>query len=180
MLNRPFDGPIPGESLTRAPKQFAWERPPEYVDPEDVLMFYLDKIMNVDTMEQLMDALEMGLPLSKLVQGILRTGVSEGIHTIDAGILVAPAIHEAIKGVAEDIGIEYEEGLEDIEAKKASKAIRKKLKTKARLRKLRKSDIDYLREEAGESEQMELPMDMPMEEPVEPPVKRGFMSREEI
>ncbi len=175
MLNKPFDGPIPGESLTREPKKFAWERPPEYVDPEDALMHYLDKILEAKTMEKILDALQLGVPIKKLVDGILRTGVSEGLHTIDVSLLVAPAIHETIKGVADDLGLEYEEGLVDKEAEKKDKLLREKLKYKAKIRKMKKEDMAYLREDGGPEEDM---AEEQLELPIEP--KRGLMAREEF
>jgi flavin-dependent dehydrogenase len=148
-------------------------------------MFYLDRIMEAKTMERILDTLEMGLPLQKLVQGIVRTGVSEGIHTIDAGILVAPAIAEAIKGVADDLDIEYDEGLEDKEADAEDKKLRERLKRKARLRKLSKEGLSELREEMSDGpEGMEDPMEdaMEMEDSMEAPMpmQKGLMAREDI
>jgi len=178
MLNRPFDGPIPGESLTQEPKKFAWERPPEFVDPEDALMFYLDKIMNAKTMGKIMDSLELGVPIRKLVEGIVRTGVSEGLHTIDVSLLVAPAIHETIRGVAEDLEVEYEEGLVDKEAEREEELLRERLKTKAKIRKLTKQDMKTLRSEDRGEMTTEEPMEEQLELPIEP--KRGLMAREDI
>lgn len=165
-----FNGPIPGESLTRAPKSFPWERPPEYTDPEDVLMHYLDKMMKPDVMESMMDALEIGMTVKDLTEGVLRTGVSEGLHTIDVSMLVAPAVHEAIKRTAEDLGVEFEEGLEDKEAKRKSKEKAEYLKSKVRLRKFKGAPAqpEEMLEEMPEEIQEELPMDMP---------KRGLMAR---
>ena len=42
--------------------------------------------------------LEAGLDLVRLVQGILRSAVMEGIHPIDVSLIIAPVIHEYIKG----------------------------------------------------------------------------------
>lgn len=183
MLNRPFDGPIPGESLTQEPRKFAWERPPEFVDPEETLMYYLNKMFQPKVMSKIMDAVEMGISIHNLTRGILRTGVSEGLHTIDVGLLIAPAIHEAIKGSAEELGIEYEEGLEDKEAeaeydKNVMKMKAKRLAIKAakesRGKKSTESSME-MDDLLGEEED-----DLFEEEQLELPLKQGLMARENM
>ena len=119
-----FEAPIPGESLTRPPKQYPWERPPEIVDPEVAIQYYVDKMTDVDAMNGIMDALEVGYTIKDLTEGLLRVGVSEGLHTIDVSLLVAPVIHGYIKSVADQLNVPYEEGFEDkAEKKKAQDSI---------------------------------------------------------
>lgn len=108
-----FQAPIPGESLTRPPKQFPWERPPEMNDPEEVMQFYIDKLTDADRMSAIMDTLEVGLTIRDVTEGIVRVGVSEGMHSIDVGILVSPVIHQYIKSVAKALKIDYDEGFVD-------------------------------------------------------------------
>ena len=40
-------------------------------------------------------------------------GVSDGIHTVDVSLLIAPVLHEFIKGHADRAGIDYNEGFEE-------------------------------------------------------------------
>lgn len=108
-----FQAPIPGESLTRPPKQFPWERPPEMNDPEEVMQFYIDKLTDSDRMSAIMDTLEVGMTIRDVTEGIVRVGVSEGMHSIDVGILVSPVIHQYIKSVAKALKIDYNEGFVD-------------------------------------------------------------------
>ena len=165
-----FEAPIPGESLTKPPKNYPWERPPEMVDPEEILMFYLDRIMKPDTMEPMMDALEIGMTVRDLTSGLLRVGVSEGIHTVDASLLVAPAIHHAIKSTADRLGIDYEEGLEDKEAKAKAKKEAEYLKSKVRISKIKKDGKPMLEEVPAVDEAVEKAS--LVEEP-----ERGLMAR---
>lgn len=134
-----FNAPIPGESLTKPPKQYPWERPPEYTDPEDVIQLYVRKLNEPDRMEGLMDALEIGFPLKDLVEGLTRLGVANGIHTIDVGLIVAPVIHDYIKSFADELQIEYDEGFEDKKQMKKDREARTYLKTKLMLEKKMKS-----------------------------------------
>ncbi len=131
-----FNAPIPGESLTKAPKSFPWERPPEYTDPEDVIQLYLSKLTDANRMSGIMDALEIGMTVKQITEGLLRIGVSEGIHSIDVSLLAAPVIHDYIKGVADEVGIEYDEGFVDKEAMAKEEKQKNYLKTKVRIQKM--------------------------------------------
>ena len=161
------DRPIPGQSLTAEPRSQAFERPPEVVDPIEALDLHLDNLSKEGAMEDAMYFLEAGLDLVTLVQGILRSAVMEGIHTIDVSFIIAPVVHEYIKGFADAAGVQYEEGFEDKQGKQA---------------------LSYRRNAAAAKEMMkqlddEEPMDMAMEEPEEPsmvtekPKKAGLMAR---
>ena len=107
-----FDRPIPGQSLTDTPKNYPWERPPEMSDPDQTLRYYINKLENPDTLDNALQLLEESdMTLTGLVKGVMRTGVSQGLHSIDVGLIVAPAVHAYIKGVADIIGVDYDEGL---------------------------------------------------------------------
>lgn len=107
-----FRGVIPGISLTKEPGSYPWERPPEMEDPEQVVDFYLDRFGKKENLERAIMALELDFPLRALVEGVLTSGVSRGLHTIDVSLIVAPVIHEFLKGQADALGVEYNEGLE--------------------------------------------------------------------
>ena len=153
------DRPIPGQSLTAEPRSQAFERPPEVVDPIEALDLHLDNLSKEGAMEDAMYFLEAGLDLVTLVQGILRSAVMEGIHTIDVSLIIAPVVHEYIKGFADAAGVQYEEGFEDKQGKQA---------------------LSYRRNAAAAKEMMkqlddEEPMDMAMV--TEEPKKAGLMAR---
>ena len=110
-----FNRPVPGQSLTSTPKGAPYERPPEINDPVKALDYHLDILDNPKAVEQAMFMLEMGVDLSTLVEGITRNAVIEGIHSIDISLIVAPVIHEYLKGYADSFEIDYDEGFEDKE-----------------------------------------------------------------
>jgi hypothetical protein len=118
-----FEAPIPGMSLTGAPGKYAWERPPEIVDPEDALVLHLERLSTKDKIEDITDILELGVDVKTLTEGLLRSAVAEGIHTIDVSMIIAPVIHEFIKDTAERMGIDFDEGFEDEEEKKKREPI---------------------------------------------------------
>lgn len=117
-MPRTLSAPIPGESLTGAPRNYPWERPPEITDPEEAIQMHLSRLNDPDKLEAIMNGLEMGsIDIYNLTQGIMRSAVAQGIHTIDVGLLAAPVVHEYIKRSADKLGIEYDEGLENKEEK---------------------------------------------------------------
>lgn len=182
---RQFDAPIPGQSLTGSPKAYPWERPPEMVDPEQVVMYYLERLNQDEPIEGIVDALELESTVRELTEGILRVGVAEGLHSIDVSLIVAPVLHEFIKSVADEVGIEYDEGLEDKKAKAAREKEISKGKKAVMLEKLKKErqagksskasvDTDNL-EMALSDAPIESEMGLDMVEEVEAP--KGLMAR---
>ena len=108
-----FNRPVPGQSLTSTPKGAPYERPPEINDPVKALDYHLDILDDPKAVEQAMFMLEMGIDLSTLVEGITRNAVIEGMHSIDISLIIAPVIHEYLKGYADSLGVKYDEGFED-------------------------------------------------------------------
>ena len=165
-----FRGPIPGQSLTREPGKYAWERPPEIVDPEQVLQMHLHRLTDEERMQTILDALEFGVTdLYTLVRGIMRSAVSEGIHTIEAGMLAAPVVHYYIKKTADAMGIDYDDGLDDGSAKEQAQKARAAQMAK---KKLKEMDI----EPPLMDQEMPVEEEMP-EEPVQEEQPRGLMAR---
>lgn len=118
-----FSGPIPGQSLTTTPKNAPYERPPEVNDPEEVILIHLMRLQEEDRMNAALDALEFTpMTLVEVTEGILRDAVANGIHSIDTGLIAAPVIHEFIKKTADTLKIDYNEGLNNPNKKKAHNA----------------------------------------------------------
>lgn len=176
-----FDRPIPGQSLTDEPRNAPYERPPEIVDPEEALIVHLHRLNDPDAMEDAMFFLEAGVDIQTLVEGILRSAVMNGIHTVDVSLVIAPVIHEMIKKTADVLGIDYKEGFE----KEDKGKLRYHRRTVLAAKKLREmgvntkalaEEVDMQRQDVVEPESQ---MEMDFEEPM--PAKEGgmgLMSRE--
>ena len=113
-----FDAPIPGQSLTTEPKNAPFERPPEIVNPEEALMVHLERLNDVDKMEAIVFAVDLGIDVQTITKGILRSAVMEGIHSIDVSLIIAPAVHSFIASTLDAVGVEYDDGFEDKEEAK--------------------------------------------------------------
>ena len=171
---RTFEAPIPGQSLTDSPKNAPYERPPETADPMEAIDIHLANLTKEGAMEDVLYFLEMGVDLQTMVQGILRSGVVAGIHSLDVSLIIAPVVHEYIKGFADAAEIEYNEGFDDKEANEVISYQR----DVARAKKI----LDKMKEEQGMAPMPEPEMEPEME-PEEPemveeePVKTGLMAR---
>lgn len=113
--------PIPGMSLTDTPKNRPYERPPKYSNPEDALQFHITNLSKEGPVQGIVQAVEMGMPIKDIAEGILRVGVAKGLHTVDVSLVLAPFIHEIVKGTAEAFDLEYEEGFENKQQKQEFK-----------------------------------------------------------
>jgi protein-tyrosine-phosphatase len=121
-MSRVLRGPIPGQSFADKPGNYPWERPPETADPKVALSKHLKKMSGAKYMDSALYMMEVGLPVEVLTNTTLTMAVGRGIHSIDVGLIIAPAIHTEIVSIAEMAGIEYDEYFpEEEEEKEAAK-----------------------------------------------------------
>ena len=182
---RNFSAPIPGQSLTTPPKNFAWERPPEITDPEEAIQMHLTRISQPEMLETVLNVIEMDdLDIKTVTNGIIRGGVANGIHSIDVGMIVAPVLHEFIKQAAKAMGIEADDGFIDHTAKAkeregiiAAKARKMLAKMGAKPAEAAKA-TEAIPTAAPTDTPAVAPQAAPMEAPVEAP--KGLMARGEM
>jgi hypothetical protein len=106
----PFDvlQPIaPGISWTAPEKSRPWQQPPQLVNIGDVIQRYMNGFADPEAMSNAIDALETKVPLSVMAQSIMLNYVSEGVHTLDMGILIMPVLIELLVTFANLSKIEY-------------------------------------------------------------------------
>ena len=155
-----IDAPIAGQSLTSEVGGWPWEQPPQYSTVEEALEFYLPRLTEPTLQNDLMNVIEMGLPLTTIANALQQGAVMQGTHSLDVGILVMPVIMEMLAYLAEQRDIEFNMGT-NVEVDDGPSAVAVKLALKK------------LKAKEGE------PEDKPEEEPenvVEEPIG-GLMSR---
>ena len=181
-----FSTAIPGQSLTSEPKNSKWENPPRMVSPEEALLWHLEKLRKPKSMEAAAGMMALGIDILTLTEGVLRAAVAEGEHSIDVSLIIAPIIHEHIKGIGDAVGIDYKEGFdeedqEEFDLNKVNISLREK-EAREILNKIKnKKEIDLskleepqvsIEEDMSEKE----PMDIQIKEPQEEK-PMGLMSR---
>ena len=91
----PFNAPIPGESLTVSPdSKHSWENPPEYTNDEKALEALYFELTEIDTLRQLINIINDGVPLDEIAQVVLYKGYSEGKYNPDLMLMmIEPTIY---------------------------------------------------------------------------------------
>lgn len=104
------NSPVAGMGLTAELGGRPWQSPPKYTSPEQALEYYLPRLTSPDAYDQLLDVLELGVPITAIADSLQTGGVMQGLHTIDVGILITPVLMEMLAYIGDDAGIEYNLG----------------------------------------------------------------------
>jgi len=161
-MEQSFDRPIPGMGMTFEVGSRPWQTPPELTTVEQATDYYVER-MNTDAFKgQLVDVMEMGVPLTTLANTIQLASVMEGVHSVDVGILMIPIIVELLITIADSQGAKYQTGMEGMENERATAPNRII------------SDIMRERNMKEEEMPMEEPQEMVQEEQMQP---MGLMAR---
>ena len=105
-----FSAPIPGQSLTDEPKNYPWERPAEITDPREAIKFHIDGINKPEALDNIIEMLQLGIPVNALSKTALTTAQMEGIHSVDVSLIIRDVIKEELISIAEEAGIDYVTG----------------------------------------------------------------------
>lgn len=119
MAEELFDAPIPGMSLTHELGARPWQQPSQFPTVDEAIEYYMASMTSEEFMEQLIDVLEMGVPVTTIANSMQLSSVMEGKHTVDVGMLVVPLLMELIMMLGDSAGIEYETGLQNPDRNKA-------------------------------------------------------------
>jgi hypothetical protein len=112
--------PIPGQSLTTEPGSVPWERPSVHSDPLDALEMYMEQLSDETVVDDVMDMVDIGIPIRVVAGVMLSKGVMEGMHTIDTKVLLLPILTAQIKSLADVIGLDYKLTMDDYADKDAA------------------------------------------------------------
>ena len=153
-----FDRPIPGQSLTAELGSRPWQGPPQYTTVDEVINFYMERLVSEDVMIQAIDILEMGVPVTTLANTMQMASVMEGVHTIDVGMLVLPVIMEMLMLLGDSAKIEYQSGLDNPNKVSAKNKTRESLLVKISAKyknMLDEKDFEDMEDEDIEDEDIE-------------------------
>lgn len=108
-----FGRPIPGQSLTKEPGASPWEKPPQFTDIDDAMEFLFNNITNPKNAHKLCALMEAGVPITSIVETILKGGFMEGKWTPDLMIILLKPVSALIMKIGQMYDIEYVTGAED-------------------------------------------------------------------
>ena len=107
-----FDAPIPGMGMTHEVGGRPWQTPPQHSTVEEALDFYIPRLTSEDFIDQLLDVIEMGVPLTTIANSLQLSSVMQGKHSVDVGILVLPVLVELLSYIAESSNVKFVSGLD--------------------------------------------------------------------
>lgn len=107
-----FDRPIPGMSMTHEVGARPWQTPPTYATVEEAAEYYIERMSNPDFKDQLLDIMQMKVPLTTLANTIQLASVMEGLHTVDVGMLMIPILVETMMLIGDAADVEYVTGMD--------------------------------------------------------------------
>lgn len=166
-----MQGPIPGNSLTGEPGSVPWEQPPMLNSTEEAFDYYAEKISNEEVSDNLLDMLDMGVPISVVTNFLLSKGIMEGIHTVDVKLILKPQIGILLKEMAVEAGINFKETMmdysDDTEIKRLNRL--KKMGIKLQQRQMSKQG----KQDAGDVMEQEIAEEITSEEK-----PQGLMAKE--
>ena len=108
-----FGGPIPGQSLTKEPGAAPWEKPPQFVDIDDAMQFVFERVTEPRAAHKLLALMEAGVPVTSIVETILKTGFMEGKWTPDLMLLMIKPLAAVLIKIAQMYEVEFVSGAED-------------------------------------------------------------------
>lgn len=117
-----LDAPIPGMSLTHELGARPWQQPAQFPTVDEAIEYYMSRMATEEFMEQVVEVLELGVPVTTIANTMQMSGVMEGKHSIDVGMLTIPLIMEMLMLIAENAGIDYDDGLTEERSKQTSDA----------------------------------------------------------
>lgn len=161
MAINPLDGPIPGANYTSDTKNYPWHRPPEITNLDKAIDEAGKKLLDPEVADGLLTMIEMGIPISSLVEMFVTSGIGAGKWTVDYAILMAGPVSHIMCLLADGYGIKYDLGI-DTKVKKPTKAFFEAIK------------IDEQRLK-GVSEDIDLEPVKEMATEMAPPKSGGFM-----
>jgi len=103
----PFQGPIPGQSLTNnSDSKQAWEQPPKVTSVKEAreLMFF--EILKQENLEAVIMLMNQGLTVAKVSEMLLFIGYTKGQFNADMMMLLAEPTMYMLLALAEQVGID--------------------------------------------------------------------------
>ena len=105
--HNPFQGPIPGQSLTNSPDtQQAWEQPPRTTNIKEARELMFLEILKDENLETIIGLMNEGMSISQLTEMLLFIGFTKGQFNADLMLLLAEPTMYMLLAIAEAVGIE--------------------------------------------------------------------------
>jgi len=102
-----FDTSIPGQSWTKTPGMYPWDKPAMLNTPDEAMDYFIEKFDDEEVAKQLIGLLSMDISVATIVDSMLLTSFAEGLFTPDVAILITEDLAMLIMHLANKSGITY-------------------------------------------------------------------------
>ena len=103
---KPFDGPIPGQSLTNSPdSQQPYEGAPEYTNVKVATEAIFLSLLEEDMLKEVARMMTEGTPIGDITKMLLVSGLSQGKYNADLMLLLVEPVMYMLLAIAERLGI---------------------------------------------------------------------------
>tara|TARA_R100001443_G_scaffold113604_1_gene128594 strand:+ start:3606 stop:4217 length:612 start_codon:yes stop_codon:yes gene_type:complete len=103
----PFQGPIPGQSLTNSPDaRQPWESPPVYTNIKEGREAIFLEILKQENLEPIINLLDDGMSVAKVTEMLLFIGYSKGQFNPDMMMLLAEPVMYMLLALCENVGVD--------------------------------------------------------------------------
>ena len=103
----PFQGPIPGQSLTNSEdSQQPWEQPPRITNVKEARETVFLEILKEENLTAIVNLLDEGMSVAKITEMLLFIGFSKGEFNADMMLLLAEPTMYMLLAIAEAVGID--------------------------------------------------------------------------
>lgn len=73
-----LDGPLGGEAWAKEPRTMPYDRPPQFSDTDHALNTIFKRLRQPKVSKQLLNLMDMGMPIDMLVESLIIQGFTEG------------------------------------------------------------------------------------------------------
>ncbi len=105
-MGQVFDAPIPGQSLTKTPGSFKFERPPQYVNEDEALEWLWSKLISKESIAHIMVLLKNDISVVEMATTLLYAGIADGRWTLDLAFQMMQETTWMIEAIAKKVGVE--------------------------------------------------------------------------
>ena len=174
MLEPKLDAPIAGMALTHELGARPWQRPPQYSTIDEVIDYYITRMASEDFEKSLLQIMEMDVPLTVVANTMQLSGVMEGIHSVDTGLLATPVLIEMMMLIGDKNDVKYNSGLENETKNVPNKALISRALEELK-QEMEEDDMEEDESISMEEEQEKVSLENENKE--EPQELKGLMSR---
>jgi hypothetical protein len=104
-MQQVFDGPIPGQSLTKTPGAYKFEKPPQYVEEDKALEWVWSRLLTKEGVANVRVLLQGDVTVLEMAQTLLYAGIMDGRWTPDLAFMMLQEVTWMVEAIAKRMDV---------------------------------------------------------------------------